>query len=1023
MARKLTTIMVLASLALAGAAIADNKDDATNQLFSARTLEARHQVPAAVTGMSKASGDTIYLIGGPGRLDGRFETAAGTPSWQGWSHEDFTTEADVTPWHVSSERVLDGAYSMVCGEDVLTAGGLEFGYGNDWKTALVFTHAVTDPSVASVVHFTGTMRVDAEPGYDYVYLEVHRANGWTTIDDSAVWDGTGVYNLDFTTTITSADYYGPGLNEIQLRFYFESDGGWSDEDGFFNSDGPVWLDDLRVEVAGALADFEDFEDGQSQHWNQEVIVGVGDFAQLYTNLQDLDPCRSNHSVQVAFVDDGLVVPGTGGSPGQTWRYGPGGYVVNTNGGLLGPDYYIENGVVSQPLQWIDGHDAADLVFGVYMHEPMSQQSGGTMYLWWVRSTTSDDPAMLEFESWTNDLTVWYGPPVYNNHRIDLSSYLEPGRKWFQIRLEVWEAGWLFGVTGSDATPHPYFDNVRVLSYPYGGPAINYDPLFIAQDNFPELGALDFTNLVNNSIRFDMARNISPTAHLRNDPGDSLFVDVVPVRAGSVLGDLPRMVVRMKGNPVFHGVRQLPPGFTRTGDIITGAVTGDSTYTAQGTLVGDRYHFDLPDTGFFYPGDVIHYYFEAWDNLAGDIGHTMLPGDTTGFASFHHDLNYPSDFICRGLPSLRSTTPGDQPHVLFWNDFADRGGENEWLYALNGAGLSEGLDYDVYYTNAPDAGEGNGLGGRATSVVMSGYDILLYTCGNSLAYTLGNGDVRSDPSRDLQLLNAWFDHGGKKAFLTGDDLAFDLTQKGSEGQAFLSNVLSVQLINRQINSLVNNQVAPMVQAANNNGFIETVDRWVAFGGCLLINTFDAIETIGGSTRLAEFTNPQGQAGVYPYAAAVYNHIDSNGAEIVMMPYDFMYIYNAPGYIPPAGYEGLAARSLILRDLLSAFGMPLEAPIGVDLPDARPLDLAVYPNPFNPTATLALSMPRAGKASLKIFNVRGELVHTVFDGELTAGRHELTWDGRDGTGARAASGVYFAEVRTLGEMRVKRMAMVK
>jgi hypothetical protein len=1022
MARKDLTIIIMATLALAGAAFADSSDEPIDHLFRAGTLATRTDQITTAQPLNKADGDTIYLIGGPDRYDGRFEDAYGDPDWHGWVSEDFTTDP-VTPWHVSDERVLVGSYSLVCGQLVSTPGGLTFGYGNDWKTAIIFTHEVADPGLPSELHLEGAMRVDTEPGYDFVYLQVHRDDGWENIDDGAVWDGTRTWALDFTTVMQAEDYSGSNQNEIQVRFYFESDPGYSDEDGLFDSDGAVWLDELLVQVDGTTVDFEDFEDGESQRWVEELIIGVGDFAQLYNNLQDLDPCRSNTSVQVAFVDDGVVVPGTGGTPGQTWRYGPGGYIVNNTGGLLGPDYKIQNGVVSPPLEWIDGHDAARLTFGVYMHEPMTTQSGGTMYLWWVRSTTSDDPAMLEFENWNNDLTVWYGPPVYANHGIDITSYLEPGRRWFQVRLEVWEAGWLFNVDGTDGTPHPYFDNVRIRSYPFAGPAINHDALYLAQDSFPEAGDIDMVELGNNSIRFDMARNISPDQHLRNDPGDSLFIDVVPVRAGSTLEQLPRMVVRMKANPLFDEYRQLPAGFSQDGEFVTGSVEGDSTWAASGLLVQDRYHFDLPDTGFFFPGDVIHYYFEAYDNLSGDIGHTMLPADTSGFASFVHDLDYPSDFICRGLPTLFSDTAGDQPRVLLWNDFANRGGENEWLFACNGAGMAEGVDFDVYYTNAPDAGEGNGLGGRATSAMLDGYDILLYTCGNSLAYTLGNGDFAVDPSLDIQLLDNWFARGGKKALFSGDDLVFDLTQKGAIGTSFISNYLGVQFLSRQLSNLIDGQVAPTVRAATGNSIIATVDEWVAYGGCLGINSFDAIETIGSATRLAEFTDRHDNGGVYPYAAVTYNVFDPNGAEVLLMPYDFMYLHNAPGYVPPPGFEGVAARSLILRDILASFGLPLSGPVGVETPEVAPLSLSVYPNPFNPAATIALNMPRAGHAKVKIYNLRGALVHVLHDGQLAAGRHELRWDGRDDSGARAASGIYFARAEAHGEMRTTRMAMVK
>ncbi|HOX24918.1 MAG TPA: FlgD immunoglobulin-like domain containing protein [Candidatus Krumholzibacteria bacterium] len=1020
MARKHKTAIILASLALAGAAVADIETDLDR--YSHRTVLGHRPAPAAVTSLSKASGDTIYLMGGPDREDGKFESATGVPSWQGWTHDDITTES-VAAWHISTTYVLSGARSMVCGLQLPTENGSDFGYGNDWKNSLVFTYPVANPGADSQVRLTGTMRVDTEPDYDFVYIQVYQGGQWQLIDDLAVYDGTRTWVVDYTTTFHPADYAGASDDEIWIRFYFESDVGWSDQDGFFDSDGACWVDNLTVRVGGIQVDYEDFEDGNPGRWQEELVPGVGDFAALYSGLLDLDPCRSNSSVQVAFVDNGVVVPGTGGSPCITWCYGPEAYIVNNSGGLLGPTYHLQTGIDSQPFEWNDTCDAAELVFGVYMHEPMTQSSGGIMYVWRVRSTAMDDPAMLQWADWVNDLTVWYGPPVYVNHPVDLTTYLVPGRRWFQIRLEVWEAGYLFGIEGSDGTPHPYFDNVRVLTYPFGGPAISYNPLFVAQDGFPASGDLDLLNLANNSIRFDMARNISPNDHLRNDPGDSLFVDVVPVRAGSTLQQMPQMVVRMKANPLFDGVRTLPPGFSRVGAIVTGSVAGDSTYTSTGSLVADRYHFDLPDTGFFYPGDIIHYFFEAWDNLGGNIGHTMLPGDTAGFASFDHDLDFPSDFICRGLPSLHSATPGDQPKILLWNDFADRGGENEWSFALRHAGLREGVGYDLFYTNAPDAGEGNGLGGRATSVVLGGYDVLLYTCGDLLAYTLSNGDFTSDPSQDIQVLTSWFQHGDKKALFCGDDLVFDLTQKGAEGHAFLNSYLSVQLIDSDVRTNIGGQTAPLVRAAPGNGVFATCDRWIAFGGCLGINTFDAVQTIGSAVRLAEFTDANGNTGVYPYAAASYYHNAASDADAVLLPYDLMFLYNAPDYVPPVGMGGVAARSIVLRDVLNFFGQILEGPIGVDPPELTVLAVRAHPNPFNPQTTLTLSLPSAGRVSVRIYSVRGELVRTLHDGLLQSGRHDLVWNGRDGSGAESASGVYFAETRALDQTRVTRLAMIK
>ena len=45
------------------------------------------------------------------------------------------------------------------------------------------------------------------------------------------------------------------------------------------------------------------------------------------------------------------------------------------------------------------------------------------------------------------------------------------------------------------------------------------------------------------------------------------------------------------------------------------------------------------------------------------------------------------------------------------------------------------------------------------------------------------------------------------------------------------------------------------------------------------------------------------------------------------------------------------------------------------------------------------------SLRIYNVEGRLVRTLVNGAVPAGPGQANWDGRDASGARLSSGVYF------------------
>lgn len=84
---------------------------------------------------------------------------------------------------------------------------------------------------------------------------------------------------------------------------------------------------------------------------------------------------------------------------------------------------------------------------------------------------------------------------------------------------------------------------------------------------------------------------------------------------------------------------------------------------------------------------------------------------------------------------------------------------------------------------------------------------------------------------------------------------------------------------------------------------------------------------------------------------------------------------------------------------------------------------YPNPFNPTTTISFSLPAAGNVSLEVFNVLGQKVRTLVDGDMTAGLHSVEWDGRNEGGVGVSSGVYFYRIATDNNVETKKMMMLK
>ncbi|NQT64562.1 MAG: T9SS type A sorting domain-containing protein [FCB group bacterium] len=92
---------------------------------------------------------------------------------------------------------------------------------------------------------------------------------------------------------------------------------------------------------------------------------------------------------------------------------------------------------------------------------------------------------------------------------------------------------------------------------------------------------------------------------------------------------------------------------------------------------------------------------------------------------------------------------------------------------------------------------------------------------------------------------------------------------------------------------------------------------------------------------------------------------------------------------------------------------------------PSNLAIsnYPNPFNPTTTITYSLPQNGNIHLSIYNIKGQIVKTLFEGEQLAGSYEMVWDGKDNNEKSVSSGLYFYKLSTKNETLMKKMMMLK
>lgn len=99
--------------------------------------------------------------------------------------------------------------------------------------------------------------------------------------------------------------------------------------------------------------------------------------------------------------------------------------------------------------------------------------------------------------------------------------------------------------------------------------------------------------------------------------------------------------------------------------------------------------------------------------------------------------------------------------------------------------------------------------------------------------------------------------------------------------------------------------------------------------------------------------------------------------------------------------------VVNDIVAAE----EAPVAFSLAEA-------YPNPFNPSTTIAYSVPETQNVTLSVFNTNGQLVQTLVNGMVERGEHKVVFDA-----SSLSSGVYVYTLQTANETAMQKMVLVK
>jgi hypothetical protein len=169
-----------------------------------------------------------------------------------------------------------------------------------------------------------------------------------------------------------------------------------------------------------------------------------------------------------------------------------------------------------------------------------------------------------------------------------------------------------------------------------------------------------------------------------------------------------------------------------------------------------------------------------------------------------------------------------------------------------------------------------------------------------------------------------------------------------------------------------------------------------------------------------------------ATLTYGTQDSTATAGALGVYSFAVPYDWTGVVTPTmtGYtfnpDHLDFANILADTSGNDFTPSLIVAVEQDFDNGIPKEYSLgqnYPNPFNLSTVIPFALPRAGFASLKIYNIVGQEVANLVSGNLPAGAFRAIWGGKDINGETVSSGIYLYRLKAGDYVEVRKMLLMK
>ncbi len=351
-------------------------------------------------------------------------------------------------------------------------------------------------------------------------------------------------------------------------------------------------------------------------------------------------------------------------------------------------------------------------------------------------------------------------------------------------------------------------------------------------------------------------------------------------------------------------------------------------------------------------------------------HVMVIPASTGFASLTLEMRQ---------DNLAHEHPREIQYGYFTDDLDvlmvdDDGGETHESY------FADALAHNGY-----TFGVWNRMAGPAPAPVLSAFPVVIWA--TALAFPTLDDD-------DRDALGAFMDAGGS-AFITGQDIGWELNNIGGAAYTWYRNYLHATFINDDTNHYGLEGV-PGDQVSNG------LDLYIQGGDGASNQEYPSdIDPYGGSSDVIWTYDANRNAAI---------KADNGTYRLVYMAFGFEAIDNA------------ADRRNAMHRVINwlTYGPPLSAEEPTTVPKPN---LTSAPNPATAMATLRFNLPTAGDASLKVYGMDGRLLGTLLDGAVDAGPQSLVWDFTDAQGNHLPAGVYVYRLKSEGVDISKKLHLVR